>query len=116
MATQEDYLAELGIRHDVSDWNLSYGANYTHNGGTNIRSEWREYRYFSRRPEVTAFVEKRFDNRWTLRLDALSLTMNERERNRLIFADNATVGTIARREFYTETRDRRYTISLTATF
>ena len=29
MATQEDYLAELGIRHDVSDWNLSYGANYT---------------------------------------------------------------------------------------
>lgn len=116
MATQEDYLAELGIRHDVSDRNLSYGANYKHNGGTNVRSEWREYRQFSRKPEVTAFVEKRFNTRWTLRLDALSLTNNERERDRIIFADNATAGTIARREFFTESRGRRYTISLTATF
>jgi len=116
MATQEDYLAELGIRHDVSDWNLSYGANYTHSGGTNIRSEWREYRYFSRKPEITAFLEKRFNTRWTLRLDALSLTLNGRSRNRLVFADNATAGTIDRREFYNETRGRRYTMSVTATF
>ncbi len=116
MATMEDYLVEFGIRHDMSDLGLSYGFNYSHNGGTNVRSEWQEYRSFSRDPKLTAFVEKRFGARWILRFDALSLTPNKRERDRILFEDDAATGTVRRLEHFDESRDRRFTVSLTATF
>jgi len=116
MATMEDFIAGLSIRHDIAASNLSYGISYQHNGGRNVRSEWQEYRYFSREPEINAFLEKRFGSRWTLRFDALGLSGNKRERNRLIYAVDAADGAISRREYYDETRDRRYTLSLTSTF
>jgi outer membrane receptor protein involved in Fe transport len=116
MATNADYEATLSIRHDVSDWNFSYGGVYRHDGGKNLRSEWREFRYFERQPEINAFVEKRFGNSWILRFDAFGLTRNKRERNRTIFQGGDEYGVVTRREYYEETRDRRYTLALTATF
>jgi len=116
MGTPQDYLVDLSIRHDVTAANISYGASYTLNGGKLIRSEWREYRYFSRGPQIDAFVEKKFGTQWTLRFDAMGLTQNKRERTRTVYSDNAMIGTVGRTEFYKEDRDRRYTISLTSTF
>ena len=116
MTAPQDYLIDFSVRHDVTASNSSYGATYKLDGGEFIRSEWREYRYFERGPEITAFVEKKFGPRWTLRFDAMGLAQNKRERNRIIFADNAEIGTVRRTEYYKENRDRRYTISLTATF
>lgn len=116
MATNADYEASLNFRHDLADLNLSYGAAFQQNGGRNIRSEFREFRFFERQPELDLFLEKRFGTEWILRFDARGLTENKRQRDRTIFSDGAIVGTIARREFYTETRDRRYTVGLTRTF
>ena len=116
MATDSDYVARLGIRHDLVDWSASYGAGYRHDGGQNVRSDWTEFRYFERKPEVNAFVEKRFGDKWIVRFDATGLLENKRERHRVQYESGAIDGVVARREYYEETRDRRYTISLTRSF
>ena len=59
MARPRDYEAELNFRHDVNAWRLSYGGSYAHQGGDNIASEWKEFRTFTRRPEINAFLEKK---------------------------------------------------------
>lgn len=107
---------ELGIRHDLADWNLSYGASYDQWGGDNLRSDWTEFRHFFRDPEYQAFIEKRFGATWTLRFDAFDIAKGSRNRTRDIYADGATDGSLSRFEEYYETRDRRYTISVTAAF
>jgi hypothetical protein len=116
MAVANEYEVELGIRHDMPDRGLSYGMRYVHDGGKLIRSEWQEYRSFSRKPELDAFIELRFASRWTLRVDALGLTQNKRQRDRYVFEDGATIGTLSRSEHFHETRDRRLLLSLTARF
>jgi len=107
---------ELSLRHDVSAHQLSYGFSYGNNFGTWLSSQWSDYRTFARDPDITAFLEKRFGSRWTLKLDAMDITQSARQRTRSIYAENATIGTLSRTEAYDEIRDRRYTISLTATF
>jgi outer membrane receptor protein involved in Fe transport len=116
MSGSFDTTTNLSLRHDVSAWQLSYGASVENSSGENIRSEWSEYRSFVRDPDVVLFIEKRFGARWTLRFDALDVTQSKRERTRLIYADNAAVGTLRRTEFFEDTRDRRYMVSLTSTF
>jgi len=116
MATREDYLVNLGIRHDVPARRLAYGVSYEHQGGPFARYDWQERRWYIRQPQVSLFVDKKLGSRWTFRVDAIGLTGNEIERTRLIYADDASVGTLGRREFFEEVRDRRYTVSLTATF
>ena len=111
-----DNTADLGLRHDISDWQLSYGVNFQRWGGANIRSDWSEFRYFVRTPELAAFLEKRFGTQWTLRFDAFDFTQTQRDRTRYLYEQDATDGTLSRVEYFEDTRDRRYLVSVTRTF
>jgi len=116
MSTPQEYGVKLSVRHDISDRGLSYGASFEHDGGLFTRYEWREFRSYERKPHLDLFLEKRFRSRWIFRLDAVGLTGNVVERTRLFYADNAADGAVGERQFFKETRDRRYKVGLTATF
>lgn len=111
-----DIESSLGLRHDISDWRMSYGITFDRWGGANIRSDWTEFRYFTRTPEMAAFFEKRFGARWTLRFDAFDFTETRRKRTRDVFETGATDGVLRRFEYFEDTRERRYLLSLTSTF
>ncbi|MDH3371758.1 MAG: TonB-dependent receptor [Gammaproteobacteria bacterium] len=116
MAQSWKYTADLGLRHDIAEHRLSYGVTFEDWGGANERYEWQEFRGFTRTPQVTAFLEKRFGTRWTVRFDALDITQGVRERTRWIYAEDATDGALKRVEYFEDSRDRRYTLGMTATF
>jgi outer membrane receptor for ferrienterochelin and colicins len=109
---------QLGFRHDVTAWGMTYGVNYHERAGELLNSDIRVQRWFSTDPRLDAFVEKTLTGSLTLRVEAYGL-MPKRFREfqrRTVYADDVIAGTISRTETFVTHWDRMVAISLRGAF
>ncbi len=113
-----DYELDLGFRHDVTDWGLSYGAKYSETSGDDIQSDIRVLRLFRRGPRLEAFAEKTIGAGLTLRVEGFGLMPkhNREFQDRTLYLRDVIDGAVLRTEHYVETRDRRLVVSLRGQF
>jgi outer membrane receptor protein involved in Fe transport len=107
---------DLGFRHDVARWGVSYGANYAELGGEVDYSDVFVRETYSVEPRIDAFVEKQLTPRLALRVEGWSLGQSRERRDRTLFADSAVEGAVLRLESFEEVRDRRLIVKLRGSF
>jgi len=111
---------DFGFRHDVTDWNMSYGMTLTKWGGLSFIKDLNVETDLAFDPLLNFFVEKELFSGISVRLEGEGMLPSKEHKNRTIFAVNNNVGTInrsvLRTETYEETRDRRFIISFRGTF
>ena len=105
----------LGYRQDLAALGLSFGVEFNDQGGQLDGSDLFVREFLSIGPRLDAFVQKSLGP-VTLRFEAQQFTGAEEFRNRTIFVDSQTTGTVLRRESFTESRDRRFVLKLRTTF
>lgn len=106
---------ELGFRHDITAWALSYGAS-TVAWAPTVASDLLSFDNYDVRPTLEAFVEKGLPHRLSLRFEAQNLTHAHEIRDRLQYAPNVIAGTVSRIDYYNERRDMRFALRLRGKF
>jgi len=111
---------ELGMRHDVTKWGLSYGISSKF-FGSSMPSRDLNFSYdLNLDPIIDIFIEKELFNGITLRFEGNGLFPSNENRTRTLYSvsniDGVITRDVIRTEYYDETRDRRYVISLRGTF
>lgn len=113
-----NYTLDVGFRHDITAWGLSYGMTYDERNGELISSDIRVTEFESQSPRIEAFVEKKLFGGLTLRAEGWGLIpKRSREyQRRTVYSDDVIRGTVSRREFFEDRLDRLFKISLRGTF
>ena len=113
-----DQELDASIRHDVTHWGFSYGAKFIMSEGQQVFSDARVLRLFERGPRLEAFGEKSLPGGLTLRVEGYGLMpLHNREyQSRILYVGSAASGAVSRTEHYTETKDRRFVVSLRGRF
>ncbi|WP_158213622.1 TonB-dependent receptor plug domain-containing protein [Sphingopyxis witflariensis] len=106
----------IGYRQDLTRLGMAFGANYIDTSGDQITSDVRNVEYFSRGPRVDAFVEKSLPAGFTVRFEAHNINRSPEYKSRDLFVDSQSEGTLLRREYYRERRERRYALKLRKSF
>lgn len=107
---------ELGLQHDITRFGVSYGISYAQREGKSLESDLKNTAFLSSGSVVDAYIEKQLSDTISLRFDAYGVTKSKIYRDRIIYADNASDGGQLRTENYTESRDRRFSLSLKGVF
>jgi outer membrane receptor for ferrienterochelin and colicins len=105
----------VGLRHDVTDWGLSYGGVVGF-GDDRIRFDYDE---IARHNEVTFssfFAEYNLGSSITLRIEANDLTNFDRGRDRHFYADGVAGGSVTSRVLVEHREGRVYNLSLRGAF
>ncbi len=106
---------DLSFRQDLAGSGLSYGLDYRDFGGNFVFSDSFAVDLFNAGPRLDLFIQKKL-GRFTVRLDAYQINKAKEYRRRTLFVDNQTIGTVLRRETFTETRDRRFALKVRTSF
>lgn len=106
----------IGYRQDLTGLGMAFGANYIDTSGDQLLSDIRNVDYFSRGPRIDAFVEKSLPNGFTVRLEGYNLTRSSEYKNRDLYTASQADGTLLRREYYRERRERRFALKLRKSF
>ena len=111
---------ELGMRHDVTQWGLSYGFTSKFFGSTR---PFRDLNYsydLNLDPIIDIFIEKELFKGITARFEANGIYPSNENRTRTLYSVSNSGGVITRNvirtEHYDEVRDRRFLLSLRGTF
>ena len=112
------YQMDVGFRHDITMWGLSYGATYDDRHGDLIDSDIRVFSRESQSPRVEAFIEKKLVGSLVLRLEGYGLIPHRSEEymRRVLYADDVIRGTVSRLERFQDDADRAFVVSLRGTF
>jgi len=114
------YSYDLGFRHDLTGWRVSYGFDWKSIGVANINSDLLFLEYFEVDPTLEVFVERRLPRNLTLRLELQNLTHSHERRSRYLYtaAANALglVQSPRRVDYFEERRDIRAAVRLRGRF
>jgi hypothetical protein len=105
----------IGLRHDVTDWGLSYGGVV---GFGDDRHKF-DYDEIARHNKVTfssAFAEYNLGRGVTLKFEANDLTNFDRGRDRRFYADGVAGGVVTSRELVEHREGRVFNLSLRGAF
>ncbi len=106
------YSYDIGFRHDVRAWDMSYGFAYESKGGEQFVSDLTVREFYTVRPRWTAFVERSLFANTILRFEVVNLFGAEEFKRRVLYVTDVMDGTIRRTEQWHETRDVRFAIRL----
>jgi outer membrane receptor protein involved in Fe transport len=110
------YSYDLGFRHDVRPWGLSYGLDLQARGGEQFVSDLTVREYYTIHPRWTGFAERRLFGTTTLRIEAVNLFGAPEDKRRVLYVTNVMDGTIRRTEEFHETRELRIAVRLRGRF
>jgi outer membrane receptor for ferrienterochelin and colicins len=120
LAADRRYEYEIGFRHDLTAWRMSYGFTYKSIGVAAITSDLPFTNYFEVAPLLEAFVERRLTSALTLRVELQNLTHSYENRSRYLWdvavGDGDIIRTLRRVEYFEERRDVRGAIRLRGSF
>ena len=112
----KDYRWELGFRHDVTAWAMSYGFKISQEGPDHVVSDVRTNWVFRESEKTEIFLEKTLVGSLTLRVDAEKLTRNKAHRDKTNYLTSQGVGDIWYYEILDRAQAREFTVSLRGTF
>jgi outer membrane receptor protein involved in Fe transport len=111
---------DLGMRHDITQWSMSYGITYKNSGPSVPSRDLNFSANLSNDAHVEVFAEKELFAGITARFEANGLLPSNESRDRILYSVSNTNGVITqnvrRTEFYHEKRDRRFVFSLRGTY
>jgi outer membrane receptor for ferrienterochelin and colicins len=110
------YSYDLGFRHDVRPWGMSYGVDYQVRGGEQFISDLTVREFYTIHPRWTAFVERRIFGNMTLRFEGTNIFGAHEFRRRILYVTDVMNGAVRRTEQWRETRDVRFAIRLRGRF
>jgi outer membrane receptor protein involved in Fe transport len=110
------YAWDLGFRHDVRAWGVSYGFDYQGRGGEQFISDLTVREFYKIHPRWTAFAERRLFGNTVLRFETVNIFGAHEDRRRTLFVTNVMDGTVRRLEHFEETRDIRFSLRLRGRF
>jgi outer membrane receptor protein involved in Fe transport len=110
------YAFDVGFRHDVRPWGLSYGFDYQGRGGEQFISDLTVREYYTIHPRWTAFAERRLFGNTTLRLEGTNIFGAYEFKHRTLYVTNVMDGAVRRFEKWRETRDVRFAVRLRGRF
>ena len=110
------YAYDVGFRHDLTPWRMSYGFNYRDGGRATINSDLLVTEYYTIDPLLDAFVEHGVSRTLTVRLELQNLTHSPERRWRTLYAINAIDGGVRRVDFFEERRDIRGALKVRGRF
>ncbi len=106
------YSYDIGFRHDVTAWDMSYGFTYESKGGEQFISDLTVREFYTVRPRWTGFVERSLFANTILRFEVVNLFGAEEFKRRVLYVTDVMDGTIRRTEQWHEMRDVRFAIRL----
>lgn len=109
---------QIGFRHDVTGWGLTYGANYHARNGERLFSDIRVQKVVAVGPRLDAFAEKKLTGGLILRVEGWGL-MPQRFRDyqrRVVYSNDVIAGAVSRLEDYTTRWDRLFVVRLRGAF
>jgi outer membrane receptor for ferrienterochelin and colicins len=109
---------DLGFRHDLTAWGMSYGLKYTDRHGDLPFTDIRVQKSEGQGPQLEAFAEKKLTGGLTLRVEGYGLIPQRSKfyQRRTLYSDDIIGGTVSRREAFVAREDRRFVVSLRGTF
>jgi outer membrane receptor for ferrienterochelin and colicins len=116
LGDDRSYAYDVGFRHDLTAWRMSYGFNYRDGGRATINSDLLVTEYYTIEPLLDAFVERGLSRNLTVRLELQNLTHSPERRWRTLYAVNAIDGAVRRVDFFEERRDIRGALKVRGRF
>ncbi len=116
LGDDRSYAYDIGFRHDLTPWRMSYGFNYRDGGRATINSDLLVTEYYTIDPLLDAFVEHGLSHSLTVRLELQNLTHSPERRWRTLYAVSAIDGTVRRVDFFEERRDIRGALKVRGRF
>jgi len=108
---------QLGFRHDLSQYRITYGMNWNNRFDGNIkRYDIDNLERTSGEPNVTAYLEYITPKNIRIRFDARNATNNDQCRERTRYADRINSGVITEIESYCYDAARVVSIKINGTF
>jgi hypothetical protein len=116
MAQDAAYIVDIGFRHDVKRWRMSYGFDYNEPGLPYLSSDLLVGTRTSFDPRLSAFVERALTGKVTLRLEVENLTHVHWRAWRTRYLVNAIDGRIGRVDLSDDRRDTRGALRIRGRF
>lgn len=102
------YSLDVGYRHDLTSLQTSYGFNYKNQGRAGVDNDLLVTQYFTIKPTLEAFVERKLFANLTLRLEVQNLTKADELRRRIQYNVFDKVGAVNSLDFIREVRRLDY--------